>query len=154
MAKDDGIDCSKDVCRTQQSAKEECDINYIVERAKRGADLSQLTRNTAPMYGDFSSIPTDLRECLVIVRRADELFMTLDAHVRRRFDNDPAKMLDFLNDPKNRSEAVELGLVNPPKEDVKAPIEPVTESVVPDVSPKGKKKGAGGKGPTGDDSNE
>lgn len=115
MGKADAIDCSKDVPLTQQSAKEECDINFIVERAKRGADLSQLARGV-PQYGDFTSIPTDLRECLVIVQKANNAFMQLDAQVRKRFENDPAQMIDFLNDPNNRDEAVKLGLVVAPKE--------------------------------------
>jgi len=112
MGKADAIDCSKDVSLTQQSGADECDINKIVERAKRGAQLTVTDRT--PQYGDFTQLPTDLRDCLNIVRKADEAFMSLDAHVRRRFDNDPSKMMDFLNDPANRDEAIELGLVAPP----------------------------------------
>lgn len=106
------IDCSGDEVFTQQSGKDECDINLIVERAKRGAQINVSAR--VPMYGDFTEVPTDLRDAMNIVRKADEAFMALDAQVRKRFDNDPAKMLDFLNDPKNRQEAVELGLVKAP----------------------------------------
>lgn len=122
MGKGPKIDCSKDKPLTQQSAKDECDINVIIDRIKRGADIPS-TQPNPPRYGDFSSVPTDLRECLNVVRQADELFMTLDAKVRRRFDNDPAKMLDFLNDEKNRQEAVDLGLVYAPEpvEDVAPP---------------------------------
>lgn len=114
------VDCSGDAPLTQQSGKDECDINVIVERAKRGADLSKLTRGDVPIYGDFTEIPTDLRDCLNSVRRADALFMSLDAVVRRRFENDPANLLDFLNDPNNRDEAISLGLV-------KAPVAPVVD---------------------------
>lgn len=125
MGKLDKIDCSKDVPLTQQSSKDECDINLIVERAKRGAEISHLNDRT-PQYGDFTQIPKDLRECLLIVKAADDAFMSLDAGVRRRFDNDPAKMVDFLNDPDNREEAIALGLVSAPP--VK-PEEPVVEPV-------------------------
>lgn len=126
MGKADAIDCSKDVSLTQQSGKDECDINLIVERAKRGAAIPNLNERE-PMYGDFTLLPTDLRDCLEIVRKADEAFKALDAHVRRRFDNDPSKMIDFLNDPKNRDEAITLGLV-------KAPVEPVVDPVVAELS--------------------
>lgn len=112
MGKGPRVDCSKDKPLTQQSAKDECDINVIVERAKRGADIPNLNP-APPRYGDFTEVPTDLRECLNVVRRADELFMSLDARVRARFENDPAQMLDFLNNEANRDEAVELGLVEP-----------------------------------------
>lgn len=117
MGKGPRVDCSKDDPITQQSGKDDADINVIVERAKRGA-VPPVGRSQAPMYGDFTEVPHDLREVLIMVKRADDLFMSLDPFVRRRFDNDPAGMLDFLNDPKNRDEAVKLGLV-------KAPIEPV-----------------------------
>lgn len=87
------LDCSQDEMITQQSGKDDADINVIVERAKRGAIVP--TNDRTPMYGDFTSLPKDLRECLVIVKQAETAFMTLDAQVRRRFDNDPAKMLIF-----------------------------------------------------------
>lgn len=138
MGKADKIDCSKDVKLTQQSAKDECDINLIIERAKRGADIAHVTDRT-PQYGDFTEIPTDLRECLIAVKKADEAFMSLDAQVRRRFDNDPVLLLDFLHDPKNREEAISLGLVAPPP--VKA-VESVVEPPAPiaDVSGSNKPK--------------
>lgn len=104
---------------TQQSGKDECDINFIVERAKRGAALPVNPRE--PFYGDFTQVPTDLRECLVEVKKAESAFMSLDAQVRRRFENDPAQLLDFLNDPNNRAEAISLGLVKAP---VVPPVDP------------------------------
>lgn len=97
---------------TQQSAKAECDINVIVDRAKRGADLSQLSRGPGS-YGHFIGLP-DLREAMVLVADANEAFMALDASIRKRFDNEPALLLDFLNDPSNRDEAVRMGLLNAP----------------------------------------
>lgn len=127
MGKGPRVDCSKDVPITQQSEKADADINVIVERASRGA-IAPVGRGSTPMYGDFTEVPTDLREVLVIARRAEDLFMTLDPFVRRRFNHDPAEMLDFLNDSKNRDEAVKLGLV-------KAPIPPVVEPRAPVVKP-------------------
>lgn len=130
MGKGPRIDCSKDEKMTQQSEKDDADINVIVERAKRGALLTFNPK--APMYGDFTEVPRDLREALVLARRAEDLFMTLDPFVRRRFENDPMQMLDFLNDSKNRDEAVKLGLVKAPEAPVVAPVEPV----VPDKAVK------------------
>lgn len=105
------IDCSGP-SMTQQSSKDECDINVIIERAKRGADLSQLQAGKVPMYGDFTNLPS-YRDALLMVNKARDMFMSLDALVRERFGNDPAKLLDFLGDDKNREEAVKLGLVKP-----------------------------------------
>jgi len=131
MGKGPRIDCSKDKPLTQQSAKDECDVNVIIDRIKRGADLPNTNPNP-PKYGDFTSIPKDLRECLNVVRQADELFMSMDAKVRRRFDNDPAKLLDFLNDANNRVEAVSLGLVEAPPI---AAVEPPSPAKAPAEKP-------------------
>lgn len=128
MGKGPRVDCSKDEPITQQSGRDDADINVIVARSLRGA-LPPPGRGQTPMYGDFTQVPTDLREVLLMVKRADDLFMSLDPFVRRRFNNDPAEMLDFLNDSKNRDEAVKLGLV-------KAPIEPVV-AVDPKIPAKG-----------------
>lgn len=114
MGKGPRIDCSKDEPMTQQSGRDDADINVIVERAKRGA-IPPPGRGNVPMYGDFTEVPTDLRDVLIMVKRADDLFMSLDPYVRRRFGNDPALMLDFLNDSSNRDEAVKLGLVKAPE---------------------------------------
>ena len=125
MGKLDRIDCSNDVPLTQQSAKDECDINLIVERAKRGSDINHVN-SRSPMYGDFTQLPTDLRDCLVQVKKAEEAFMSLDPFVRKRFSNDPAELMDFLKDPKNRQEAIDLGLVAKPVEPT-----PVVEPAAP-----------------------
>lgn len=108
---------------TQQNTKEECDINIIVEKAKRGADISHLA-NKVPQYGDFRNLP-DLRSALLIVKDAEAKFMSLDAQIRKRFDNDPAKLLDFLGDASNREEAIKLGFIPAPtpKEEL-PPVDP------------------------------
>ena len=41
---------------------------------------------------------------------AQEQFAALDAAVRSRFDNDPAKFLEFTADPANADEMVKMGL--------------------------------------------
>jgi phage internal scaffolding protein len=116
-----------EIC-AQQSTKEECDINVIMERAKRGAVVSHIHDRT-PVYGDFTEIPTDLRVALTLVKDAERAFMSLDAFVRERFHNEPAEMIDFLNDPKNREEGIKLGLVAPKAVATEVPpVEPEKEA--------------------------
>lgn len=98
---------------TQQSAKDECDINLIVENAKRGADISNSLNKKAPMYGDFTGLPS-FKDALNVVVKANEMFMSMDAFVRERFGNDPGRLLEFLDNPDNREEAIKLGLLQPP----------------------------------------
>lgn len=98
---------------TKQSFTEECDINMIVARASTGADISHVNARVA-QYGDFSQVPS-YQAALDLVNRANGMFMSMDASVRERFNNDPARMVAFLQDSNNRDEAVKLGLVEPPK---------------------------------------
>lgn len=95
---------------TQQSQLEEADINFIFAKFTRTGELPMGA--IQPMYGDFSGI-TDYGSALRALKDADVAFMQLDAKVRARFDNEPARLLDFLADPSNRAEAVSLGLVVP-----------------------------------------
>lgn len=124
MGKGPKVDCSKERPMTQQSEKDDADINVIVERAKRGAVLPMVER--PPRYGDFTQIPTDLRDALNQFAFAKNLFMSLDPKIRFRFQNDPVQMLDFLADDNNRKEAIDLGLVDKP-----VVVPPVVENKAP-----------------------
>lgn len=97
------------------SAKDECDINLILDTYKKTGKLpntvvgqSFMARN--PMYGDFSGI-TDYTSIRYKLDEAERQFMELPAHIRKRFDNDPQKLVAFLSDERNREEAEELGLI-------------------------------------------
>lgn len=108
---EDGIRCGKGV--TKQSFADECDINKILAKYQESGSITHLTAKPAT-FGNFIGIP-DFRASLDIVLSAQAAFMTLPAGIRSRFDNDPAKLLDFVSDDQNRKEAVELGLLEPPK---------------------------------------
>ncbi|QXP08414.1 MAG: internal scaffolding protein [Arizlama microvirus] len=111
--------------KTQQSGKEECDINNILKRYEKTGILPDMIK-TDPRYGDFSSCP-EYQEALNIVELANTQFNALDAHARRRFDNDPAKFLEFAENPANLGEMVKLGLATEIKP-IPAPVEtPKTE---------------------------
>ena len=42
--------------------------------------------------------------------QAQQSFESLPSELRGRFENDPAKLIDFLSDERNNAEAVKLGL--------------------------------------------
>lgn len=92
----------------QQHFKEECDINTILERFNITGMLPQST--LSPRYGDFTGIG-DYHTALNRVMAAHEEFEALPAQIRARFQNNPAQLIEFLADEKNRPEAEELGLV-------------------------------------------
>lgn len=92
----------------QQHYKEECDINTILQKFNITGLLPQSP--LSPRYGDFSGIG-DYHTALNRVIAAQDEFEALPAQIRARFDNDPSKLIEFLDDEANRPEAEELGLV-------------------------------------------
>lgn len=96
---------------TKQSDLKDTDINAIMKRFERTGQLPDMIAHT-PRYGDFSEVPS-YQEALEIVNLANDQFSNLDANVRNRFDNDPAKFLGFATDPKNMDELEKMGLLKP-----------------------------------------
>lgn len=111
---DFGLACEKGSSMTKQSMKDECDINKILAKVQKTGMLEHLAQGT-PFYGDVSDL-VDYKEALNVIKRANELFMDMSPEIRERFDNDPAKMLEFLENKDNLPEAIELGMVLPPPE--------------------------------------
>lgn len=116
-----------DPSMTEQHFKLECDINYIVNQYQTTGVMPQGDRQ--PLFGDFAEFPTDLQSSMAMYDEAHDRFMQLDANVRKFFGNDPAKLLAFLHDEKNRDQAIELGLIERPAP-VKNPVSPERTNVV------------------------
>ncbi|QXP08184.1 MAG: internal scaffolding protein [Arizlama microvirus] len=96
---------------TKQSDLKDCDINLIMRRYEKTGFLPDLIVKDG-RYGDFSEVP-DYQEALNIVKLADEQFGALDVEIRNRFENNPAKFLGFVTDPKNLDEIEKMGLLKP-----------------------------------------
>ena len=117
---------------TEQHFKDECDINTIVKSYQATGVLPQ--GNREPLFGDFAEFPTDLQASQQYFDDASQRFMELPATLRREFDNDPVKLLAFLQDDNNRERAIALGLVNaPPVQQTNANVQPAdTGNVQPE----------------------
>lgn len=117
---------------TKQEFKDECDINVLMKRYQKTGLFPQYPGQT-PRYVSNIGMP-DFQQAMEIVKRAEEEFAGLNSELRKRFDNDPAKFLAFVNDEANGDELIKLGLreapkpepgpvrvevVNPPSEDPK-----------------------------------
>lgn len=114
--------------KTRQEFADDANINVIVERFGIGHEMPLNTR--PPMSGDFTNLP-DYKTALDMIRAADDVFGSLPAKIRARFNNDPAQYIDFLEDPENEDEAVKLGLAT------KAPIvQDPPKGVTPQDPPK------------------
>lgn len=94
--------------RTEQSHKSVVNVNTIMAKYKKTGLFPQ--RTTVPTYGDFTGYD-DFHQTQNRVAEARSNFMTLPARIRKMFDNDPGKLLEFVLDADNRSEAIEMGLL-------------------------------------------
>lgn len=118
----------------QQHFKAECDINNIINGSVQQV-VNGVPGQRQAVFGDFTEVPQTYQEYCNRVVEARENFMLLDSKIRRRFDNDPHKLIDFLADKGNLDEAVKLGIVNSP---APAPVTP--EPAPAPVSPEGGSK--------------
>jgi len=112
--------------RVEQSHKKRVNVNSIVRKALKSGLMPN--RGNPGFYGDFSDVDS-YQECVDKVLEADSRFMSLPSDVRKRFNNDPTMLLEFMSDPENADEAVELGIL--PKPEFVAP-EPEPEPPVED----------------------
>ena len=114
----------QDLSLAQQHMKDECDINVIIERF--GVTGQIPTSPVSPTYGDFSGV-TDYHSALNQINATMNDFMALPAQLRVKFDHDPVKLLEFLENDQNRDEAIHLGLIDG---------QPVVEPIVSTETPK------------------
>lgn len=125
VSEDDGLDCAVGgPTKTQQQFKQECDINEIVRRFGLTGELPAEPRIGS--FGDFTGVH-DFHAAMNMVRGAEEAFMEFPAELRARFGNDPGQMLLFLQDVKNKDEAVKLGLVSKPPEVTRDAVKAIDE---------------------------
>lgn len=98
---------------TKQAFKDECDINKIVERHAANGTLDEFlgdAQASRPGTGiDLYDYP-NFDEAMNAVAMANSLFQELPANIRERFGNNPAKLVEFMQDSKNADEAIKLGL--------------------------------------------
>jgi len=103
-----GLACEEPTL-AQQQFKDETDINNILRQFNVTGQLP--TSPLSPRYGDFSGI-VDYHSALNAVIAAEDGFMALPADIRSRFENDPEQLINFLDNPDNKQEAIKLGLVD------------------------------------------
>lgn len=82
--------------KAQQHMADECDINKIMEKYEKTGLVTHVNRFQGD-YSDYLDTPEDLHDAMNRVIEAENMFMTLPAKVRARYDNDPAKFLDFVD---------------------------------------------------------
>nr|AVQ10212.1 portal protein [Gokushovirinae environmental samples] len=112
---------------TRQEFSEECDVNAIVARFEKVGVWPMQPNGVEPVYYDFVDMP-DLQGALTHMIAAEEAFMKLPAVVRKEFDNDAMRFVEFAQSRDNVPKLREWGLAEPEK----APDEPMRVRVVPE----------------------
>lgn len=127
------VDCQKaiedgiEIVLTEQSHRAEVDVNNIVKR--HGMDLIQQTAALQELT--YDNVPgNDFQEAMLMITKANETFEGMPSEIRKRFENDPAKFLDFVQDEQNVNELIEMGLAKPPEKEPS----PIQVQVVNDYS--------------------
>ena len=118
---------------TQQHMAEACDINNIMARYEETGLIDHLNQYQGE-YGDFTVMP-DFHTAMNKIKAAEEMFLTLPAKVREKFENDPGSFVEFATNEDNLDEMRELGLApkasksEQPKQQAKAAKQPPEKEV-------------------------
>lgn len=120
---------------TRQEFTDECDINQIMARYDKTGMLP-VNAPTPAQFVDWSAMPADLQEAMHMMIDADQAFMRLPASVRKEFDNDAVRFVEFAQNSDNLDRMREFGLA-PPAEAPPAPmrVEVVNPSPPPEKPP-------------------
>lgn len=113
---------------TRQSHAAECDINNIMRRYQKDGVVTHFNK-FGEQYGDVTGL--DFTTAMQTIAKGQQMFDELPSSARSRFANDPAQFLEFVNDPNNHPEMVELGLAkglheNPAPSVMQSPASPST----------------------------
>jgi len=112
---------------TEQNHKDETDINKIVRKYNKTGLIDHLNQ-FEKQYADMTGY--DYQDAMNTIAAANTMFEGLPSAIRNKFDNDPAKFINFVDDEANADQLVEMGLANPKvstpvDEGAQAPVEAV-----------------------------
>jgi len=94
---------------TEQSHKEDCDINNIVARYGRD-ELAEFVQNDSGAYLNLADAPS-YQEALNLQIEANHAFERIPSAIRReQFGDSVERFLAFASNPKNMQKMVDLGL--------------------------------------------
>ena len=96
--------------RTQQSFKDETDINAIMAKYQKTGLIDHVNEHGAH-YGDQPQAE-DFHAAMNMVASTSSMFEELPSSTREQFDNDPAQFLEYLSDEERREELLKTKKIN------------------------------------------
>lgn len=109
-----GQDYKGQISRTKQAFSDAADINMIMRKFEKTGTLEgDLTSGMT--FGDYDNAD-DYHTALNKVREAERAFGEMPAEIRARMKNDPGVFMDFVGNPDNLDEGIQLGLFDPPED--------------------------------------
>lgn len=109
------IDFTNEKVITEQSHKQEVDINNIIRRHANGMDLVSRTARLKSQEFRFDDVTgNDFQEAMFKINKAQDSFDRLPSQVRKKFGNNAAEFLDYVQNPENADELIKMGLANAP----------------------------------------
>lgn len=93
---------------TEQAHAKDTDINYILKNYTRTGMIKH-AKDHAGYYDDIDG--QTYHEMLNTVMEARNTFMEMPSAIRNKFNNDPGQFMDFVQNPDNIDEMVEMGIL-------------------------------------------
>jgi phage internal scaffolding protein len=104
----------------QQHQKEQCDINAILKKYNKTGVIQHVKEHEGK-FGDFTGM--DYQQMMQQCRSAEEVFMSLPAQERKKFNNDVAEYLDHIQNPDNWEDMKDGSIDNKPSLDGEADLQ-------------------------------
>lgn len=122
------IDFKDSLSLTEQSQAQNCDIHTIMRKYEKTGILEHANAH----QGTYMEMPTapDFHEAQNIIATANSMFESVPSSIRKKFDNDPTRYIEFMQKAENYAEIVKMGLdashLPTPPEPAAAPKEELT----------------------------
>ena len=114
MASKTNIDYTDIPTLTVQDQHDSTEINRILDRFQRTGLIEHVNKNQA-QYGEFSQY--SYHENLNMIHTIQESFDELPSQVRKQFENDPQKWIEYLGNPDAISDMKDGTIDNLPEQE-------------------------------------
>lgn len=93
---------------TEQAHKDECDMNKILHKYQKTGFIAHAKKHEG-RYDDVTAV--DFQEAAIIVANVKSMFEELPSKFRNEFEGNPAKFLEFAQNPENAAKMARMGIL-------------------------------------------